>query len=260
MKLNDPNRRPGPGVLLGVIALVLATTGAATALPGRNQVDRNDIRKAAVTAKAIKSRAVTTAKLAEGAVTAAKLAANSVSGSKLIDGTVTNTKLANAAVTESKLGDDAISRAKIRASAVTKPKLADQAVDSDKLADGAVTDAKVANLSYQALGLSNGFAVTAGLAAPSYAVDVEGVVHLRGAAVQVSSAGGSLATLPARVRPASPVLTAGVCGPKASPIAALVDVEPEGTIQVTASPSASQNNCEDTGFASLDGVEFPAAG
>lgn len=262
MTQNTSARRlPSAATILAVIALVLASTGAAVALPGKNKVDRNDIRKNAVVSKAIKAGAVTNAKLAAGAVTSSKLAG----------GAVTNTTLASAVVTEAKLAGDAITREKIKASAVTKPKLADQAVDSSKLADGAVdsskladgavTDAKVSNLQFQALSLSNGYiAQGTGFATPSFAIDVEGLVHLRGAATQPSGTGGALTTLPAAARPAEPVFAPGYCGTASIPVAARLTVSAGGSITATAVAPADQPACEDLGFVSLDSLSFPAGG
>lgn len=246
-----PARRPTPVVILATIALVLAISGAAVALPGKNKVDRNDIRKNAVVSKAIKGGAVTNSKLSAGAVTSSKLA----------DGAVTNTKLVDAVVTEAKLAADAVTRERIKASAVTKPKLADLAVDSTKLADGAVTDAKVANLQFLPLTLANGYVPQgAGFATPSYAVDVEGIVHLRGAATQPSGSSAALAILPEAARPASPVFAAGFCGGAPNPVPAMLAVASGGTITATAAQPGDQAVCEDVGFVSLDSLSFPAAG
>jgi len=76
-------RRPSAGLVVAVVALVFALSGAAVALPGKNKVDKNDIAKNAVTSKALKNGAVTEAKLGAGAVTSAKLADNAVTGAKV---------------------------------------------------------------------------------------------------------------------------------------------------------------------------------
>ena len=78
-------RRPSPALIVAMTALVVALAGTATALPGKNNVDKNDlkkgavtkkaIKKGAVTKKAIKANAVTTKAIQEGAVTTEKLAA-----------------------------------------------------------------------------------------------------------------------------------------------------------------------------------------
>ena len=85
--------RPSPAMLVAVVALVFALTGAAIALPGKGSVDKNDLAKNAVKTKTIKNGAVSGPKLKAGAVTSDKLA----------DGAVTNGKIANGAVNAAKL-------------------------------------------------------------------------------------------------------------------------------------------------------------
>jgi hypothetical protein len=47
-------RRPSPGLIVGTVALIVALAGTSFALPGRNNVDRNDLRRNSVGAKALK--------------------------------------------------------------------------------------------------------------------------------------------------------------------------------------------------------------
>jgi hypothetical protein len=72
------SRRPSPALLVAVIALVAALAGTATALPGKNKVDKNDIKKGAVKSKAIKKNAVKAKHVADGAVGTAEIADGSV--------------------------------------------------------------------------------------------------------------------------------------------------------------------------------------
>lgn len=51
-------RLPSPALLVGLIALVAALSGSAVALPGKNKVDKNDIRRNAVGEKQIRAGAV----------------------------------------------------------------------------------------------------------------------------------------------------------------------------------------------------------
>lgn len=60
---NTIRRLPSPSMVVAFLALLAAIGGTAVALPGKNKVDRNDIRKNAVTGKTIKSNAVTGAKV-----------------------------------------------------------------------------------------------------------------------------------------------------------------------------------------------------
>lgn len=96
--------------VVGYLALFVAMSGTAAALPGQSSVDSGDIRNgqvkavdvgagqvkttdlgtSAVTEPKLADLAVTTDKLAGGAVSAPKLLENSVGSSKIIDGEVTS--------------------------------------------------------------------------------------------------------------------------------------------------------------------------
>lgn len=75
--------RPSAGLIVAMIALVLALAGSAVALPGKGSVDKNDLAKGSVTKKAIKKGAVTKKAIGKAAVTSAALADASVGATKL---------------------------------------------------------------------------------------------------------------------------------------------------------------------------------
>jgi hypothetical protein len=56
-------RRPSPALIVGCIALVVALAGTSFALPGRDTVDRNDLKENSVGARALKSVQLTTAQV-----------------------------------------------------------------------------------------------------------------------------------------------------------------------------------------------------
>jgi hypothetical protein len=62
-----------PGVVIGIIALIVALAGTSVALPGKKSIDKNDFRKKSVTTRALAGGAVTSGKLADGAVVSDKL-------------------------------------------------------------------------------------------------------------------------------------------------------------------------------------------
>lgn len=94
---------PSPALVVAVIALVAATTGAAVALPGKNSVKSDDIARGAVTKKAIKKGAVTKKAIKKGAVTQKAVK----------KGAVKTAALANGAVTRQKLGGNSVNGAKV---------------------------------------------------------------------------------------------------------------------------------------------------
>lgn len=75
--------RPSPALTISILALVVASVGTASALPGKGKVKANDLAKNAVRAKAIAEGAVTTRALAPGAVGNGQLADGSVGAEKL---------------------------------------------------------------------------------------------------------------------------------------------------------------------------------
>lgn len=109
---------PSPAMLVAMIALVAALAGTASALPGKGDVDKNDLAKGAVTKKALKTAAVTT--------------------KAIQDGGVATIDLADGSVTSAKIGGDAVSSAKIGANQVT-------GADVDESTLGQVPSAASAN-------------------------------------------------------------------------------------------------------------------
>jgi len=76
---------PSPALWVALVALVLAMSGAAIALPGKASVKKDDIAKGAVTAKAIAKNAVKTKHVKDGAVTGAKVKDESLSSEDVSD-------------------------------------------------------------------------------------------------------------------------------------------------------------------------------
>lgn len=71
-------RRPSPSMIVAFVALTVALAGSATALPGRGQVKKDDISRAAVRSVHIKSRAVRTKHIKARAVTRSRIAKRAV--------------------------------------------------------------------------------------------------------------------------------------------------------------------------------------
>jgi hypothetical protein len=116
------------------LALFVALGGiaVAAAIP-KHSVGPRQLKRGAVTTRALRRAAVTPSKLGDGSVTAAKLAAGAVGSVALQNGGVTTAKLAKDAVTNPTLVNGAVGNTK----------LANEAVTTAKLKNGSVTIAKV---------------------------------------------------------------------------------------------------------------------
>lgn len=124
----NPSRRIRQHVrsnVVGYVAVFLALSGTATALPGTNKVDSGDI----------KNGQVTTLDIRNGDVKSVDLGTNSVSASKI----------SNLAIGTDQLGPQAVTAEKLAGGAVTGAALADDSVSSAAIAEGAVDSAAVAD-------------------------------------------------------------------------------------------------------------------
>jgi hypothetical protein len=78
-------RLPAPGLVVAIVALVAALAGSAVALPGKNSVDGNDLRRGVVKTKNIKKNAVTRSKIKPGAVNGSRVADESLTGADVAE-------------------------------------------------------------------------------------------------------------------------------------------------------------------------------
>jgi len=101
-RLKSFKRLPSPAAVIGILALILALSGVAVALPGKNSVATKDLKKNAVTAAKLKNGAVTGPKLGAGSVTTDKLAAEAATGAKVDEATLGKVPTAGFADTATK--------------------------------------------------------------------------------------------------------------------------------------------------------------
>lgn len=120
--------RPSPALFVALAALVMAMSGAAVALPGKNSVQKNDIENGAVTSK----------KIAKGAVGSAQIKGKSIKGNRIKDGGIKEKQLADNAVGAKKIADAAVGEKKIADGAVVAAKVPDEGLSSKKINDYAV--------------------------------------------------------------------------------------------------------------------------
>jgi hypothetical protein len=113
--------RPSPALIVAMIALVMAMSGAAVALPGRGDVESNDIEKDAVKSKHI----------AKNAVRSQEVQGKSLKGNDLKDGAIDNKQLK----------EDAVDSAKVEAGGLNDSDLADYEVLGESFVRVTATEA-----------------------------------------------------------------------------------------------------------------------
>jgi trimeric autotransporter adhesin len=103
-------KRPAPGTVLGLLALIVAVAGNTGAFAGsaNKKVTRSDLAKGAVTARALAKGAVTARAIRQGAVGTNALAPNSVGTATIKAGAVTNQGLAANSVTSAALAPGSV--------------------------------------------------------------------------------------------------------------------------------------------------------
>lgn len=97
-------RRPSPALVIACIALFAAMGGTSFALPGKNKIDKNDLRVSVVGTKNIKNNAVTGKKIKKRAVSSSRLGSNSVGPAKIKDGAVGRPEITNGAIDATEFG------------------------------------------------------------------------------------------------------------------------------------------------------------
>ena len=200
-------RRPQPALIVAIIALVAATGGTATALPGRNTIDRNDVAKNAIRSKAIKDGQITGADLRDGAVTSDEIADGAIGGADLAKGAVTGAEIADGAVAGGDLAQGAVGGAQIAEGAVGRGQIANGAVGGEQIAEGVIGESHIVPMEpFHLVGTpgepqfsdggegdcvwTDGLEYARGLARTGFAKDAFGRIWLQGVATATDGPGG----------------------------------------------------------------------
>jgi hypothetical protein len=102
--------------VVGYVAVFLALTGTAAALPGTNSVDSGDIINGQVKTGDVAVQAVTRGRLAPDSVTGGKVADGSVSGVDVADGSLGSADVADQSLTGDDIGPNALTGTEINES------------------------------------------------------------------------------------------------------------------------------------------------
>jgi hypothetical protein len=109
MKPAPPNRRPSPALVISIIALAVACTGTAVAIPGSDRVGAGDIRAGAVRSSEVENRSLR----------GLDVRLQTIGTAQLADRAVTNPKLADDAVETATVADDSLTGADISESTLS---------------------------------------------------------------------------------------------------------------------------------------------
>jgi hypothetical protein len=81
-------RKPSPSMIVACVALIAALTGTAVALPGKRDVDRNDLRRNVVKSWNVKPEVLKAADVKDESLSGAELQSDSVGGSDIDESTL----------------------------------------------------------------------------------------------------------------------------------------------------------------------------
>jgi hypothetical protein len=101
-------RRPSPGTVLGLLALMVALGGNASALPGVGQVLSDDIRNGHVRKRDIGARAVGASEIRSGAARSSEIATDAVRSSEIATDAVGSAELASGSVAADELATGSV--------------------------------------------------------------------------------------------------------------------------------------------------------
>jgi len=146
------------------------------------------------------------------------------------------------------IANGAVTAPKLAADSVTTSKIVDDTITRNDIKEGTITGTEVADLEWHTFNLINGWENFNGvLRPPAWAVDAQGVIHLRGAVRSGESP--SFARIPAAYRPSTYVYVS--TNLEDSEVGRIV-IDPTGYLQADYQDSFSFA----IGFTSLDGVAW----
>jgi len=82
------NRRPTPATAIALVALFVALSGTAVALPGKNRVDSNDPKRGSVGTRAIANNSVRSSDIRTGNVRSSDVLNDSLTGDDILENTL----------------------------------------------------------------------------------------------------------------------------------------------------------------------------
>jgi uncharacterized protein YjbI with pentapeptide repeats len=118
-----------PGLVVAVIALILALGGTASALPGKKNVDGNDLRKDVVKSK----------NLVDGQVRLNDLDDDSVDSTRVLDGALRGIDVQDSSLTGADVQDSSLTGADVQDSSLTGADVQDESLTGGDVANDSLT-------------------------------------------------------------------------------------------------------------------------
>ena len=126
-----------PALVISLVALFAALSGAALALPGTETVNSGDIKNNAVKSIDLKDNAaVTTDDVVDETLTGTDVADETIAGNDVQDETIASNDVQNQTLLSSDIADQAITGADVAGDTLQANDLAPDSVRSDELGDG----------------------------------------------------------------------------------------------------------------------------
>jgi hypothetical protein len=149
--MNRRAARPSPSFVISCVALFVALSAAAVALPGRNSVNSGDVRNEALKSQDVRNQTLTAADIADGSLGSAEIADASLGSAEIADGAIGSAKVADGSLGSGEIADDAIGSAKVADDSLTGADVNESSLAEVPLATsaGAISGVGLRRFSYQ---------------------------------------------------------------------------------------------------------------
>jgi hypothetical protein len=152
--------RVTPGLVVAVIALILALGGTASALPGKKNVDNNDLRKDVVKSK----------NLVDGQVKLNDLGDDSVDSTRVLDGALRGIDVQDNSLTGADVANDSLTGDDVQDSSLTGADVANDSLTGDDVKESTlqgVMASPVRLVQNQTVSLPNGVGADIAVSCPA---------------------------------------------------------------------------------------------
>jgi hypothetical protein len=162
--------RVSPGLVVSVIAIFLALGGTAVALPGKKNVDTNDLRKDVVKSKHLVNGQVKLSDLGNDSVDSARVLDGALRGIDVQDGSLTGGDVQDSSLTGGDVANDSLTGDDVANSSLTGADVANDSLTGDDVKESTlvgVMASQVRLVQNQTNSLPNGVGADVSVACPA---------------------------------------------------------------------------------------------